>query len=142
MRSSPFAAASGVKSPTATVNMAEFIGNTQGFAESGCVYSLFWVVCATYLFHRVSSAVVQRYLPQILDASLGGNVTVQNAAVDILGFTIRQGLAHPLQVCEPSLDSRFSLTPRRVPANHHRPGNIRECTIEQSCEWTAYNPTF
>ena len=46
----------------------------------------------------MSSAVVQRYLPQILDASLGGNATVQNAAVDILGFTIRQGLAHPLQV--------------------------------------------
>lgn len=47
---------------------------------------------------RVSSAVVQRYLPQILDAALRQNIMIQNAAVDILGFTIKQGLAHPIQV--------------------------------------------
>ena len=34
---SSFSAAPGVKLPTATVNMDEFIGNAQGFAESGCV---------------------------------------------------------------------------------------------------------
>lgn len=62
----------------------------------------------------MSSAVVQRYLPQILDASLGGNATVQNAAVDILGFTIKQGLAHPLQVCEPSSPSMvFTYAPNK-----------------------------
>lgn len=68
------------KKTNKTVDMDAFVGNTQGFAESG-----------------VSSAVVQRYLPQILEAALAKNVVVQNAAVDILGFTIKQGLAHPLQ---------------------------------------------
>ncbi|KAG8814407.1 Sister chromatid cohesion protein 2 [Serendipita sp. 401] len=62
------------------VDMEAFVGNTHGFAESG-----------------VSSAIVQRYLPQILDAALVNNQQIQNSAVDILGFTIKQGLAHPLQ---------------------------------------------
>jgi cohesin loading factor subunit SCC2 len=46
----------------------------------------------------VSSAIVQRYLPEILEAALVKSPLIQNAAVDILGFTIKQGLAHPLQV--------------------------------------------
>jgi cohesin loading factor subunit SCC2 len=46
----------------------------------------------------VSSAIVQRYLPQILEAAMTRNVQMQAAAVDILGFTVKQGLAHPLQV--------------------------------------------
>ena len=121
--------------------MAEFIGNTQGFAESGCV-PFFLKVYIVYSFRRVSSAVVQRYLPQILDASLGGNAIVQNAAVDILGFTIKQGLAHPLQVRGTPLSIKVFHSRPEVPANHHRPGNIRERTIEQSCEWTTHNPTF
>ncbi|KAG8907886.1 Sister chromatid cohesion protein 2 [Tulasnella sp. 403] len=62
------------------VNMEELVGNTDGFAESG-----------------VSSAIVQRYLPQILEAALHVQLRIQAVAVDILGFTIRQGLAHPLQ---------------------------------------------
>jgi hypothetical protein len=41
---------------------------------------------------------VQRYLPQILDSALSSHLATQAAAVDIIGFTIRQGLAHPLQV--------------------------------------------
>ncbi|TFK52693.1 hypothetical protein OE88DRAFT_1628274 [Heliocybe sulcata] len=64
----------------AVVNMEELIGNTDGFADSG-----------------VSSAVVQRYLDPILQAALSQNVQVQAPAVDILSFTIKQGLAHPLQ---------------------------------------------
>lgn len=64
---------------TGEVNMEELVGNTQGFAESG-----------------VSSAVVQRYLSQILDAALAVNPQIQLSAVDILTFTIKQGLAHPL----------------------------------------------
>ena len=45
----------------------------------------------------VSSAIVQRYLDQILEAALSQTPQIQSAAVDILTFTIKQGLAHPLQ---------------------------------------------
>ncbi|CDO75304.1 hypothetical protein BN946_scf184654.g12 [Trametes cinnabarina] len=68
------------KSSSSKVNMEELIGNTDGFADSG-----------------VSSGVVQRYLDKILDAALSQNAPIQAAAVDILTFTIKQGLAHPLQ---------------------------------------------
>ncbi|KAI0292379.1 sister chromatid cohesion C-terminus-domain-containing protein [Russula brevipes] len=62
------------------VNMEELVGNTDGFADSG-----------------VSSAIVQRYMDPILDAALSQHQQTQGAAVDILSFTIKQGLAHPLQ---------------------------------------------
>ncbi|RPD54662.1 hypothetical protein L226DRAFT_613702 [Lentinus tigrinus ALCF2SS1-7] len=68
------------KNSTGKVNMEELIGNTDGFADSG-----------------VSSAIVQRYLDKILEAALSQNGQIQAAAVDILTFTIKQGLAHPLQ---------------------------------------------
>ncbi|KAH7906512.1 hypothetical protein BJ138DRAFT_1071604 [Hygrophoropsis aurantiaca] len=62
------------------VDMEELVGNTDGFADSG-----------------VSSAIVQRYITPILEAALSENLQIQAVAVDILSFTIRQGLAHPLQ---------------------------------------------
>lgn len=62
------------------VDMDELIGNTDGFADSG-----------------VSSAVVQRYLNHILESALSLQPQIQAAAIDILSFTIKQGLAHPLQ---------------------------------------------
>ncbi|KAK7469438.1 Sister chromatid cohesion protein 2 [Stygiomarasmius scandens] len=62
------------------VNMEELVGNTEGFADSG-----------------VSSAVVQRYLTHILEAALSQNPHIQASAIDIMSFTIKQGLAHPLQ---------------------------------------------
>ncbi|KAF8648994.1 hypothetical protein AX16_006108 [Volvariella volvacea WC 439] len=62
------------------VNMEELVGNTEGFADSG-----------------VSSAVVQRYINPIIAAALSQNVQIQAAAVDILTFTVKQGLTHPLQ---------------------------------------------
>ncbi|KAF8636245.1 hypothetical protein AX17_003730 [Amanita inopinata Kibby_2008] len=68
------------KSKTTEVNMDELVGNTDGFADSG-----------------VSSAVVQRYLNPILDAALAKHVQIQAVAIDVLTFTIKQGLAHPLQ---------------------------------------------
>lgn len=52
----------------------------------------------TAFLFSVSSAIVQRYLPQILEAAMTRNIQMQAAAVDILGFTVKQGLAHPLQV--------------------------------------------
>ncbi|KZW01563.1 hypothetical protein EXIGLDRAFT_738517 [Exidia glandulosa HHB12029] len=67
------------------VNMDKLVGNTHDFAESG-----------------VAAAIVQRYLPQILDAAVTKNVQVQNSAMDILTFTVKQGLAHPLQ-CLPTI---------------------------------------
>ncbi|KAF8585724.1 ARM repeat-containing protein [Ramaria rubella] len=73
-------AAHKTKAVQTKVNMEELVGNTDGFADSG-----------------VSSAIVQRYLPQILEAAMTRNVQMQAAAVDILGFTVKQGLAHPLQ---------------------------------------------
>ena len=54
--------------------------------------------CLNNTILRVSSAVVQRYLDKILDAALSQAPQIQGAAVDILTFTIKQGLAHPLQV--------------------------------------------
>ncbi len=45
----------------------------------------------------VSSAVVQRYLDHVLEAALTPDSPNQSAAVDVLSFTIKQGLAHPLQ---------------------------------------------
>ncbi|EJD50599.1 hypothetical protein AURDEDRAFT_182486 [Auricularia subglabra TFB-10046 SS5] len=73
------------KDADANVNMEKLVGNTHDFAESG-----------------VASAVVQRYLQQILDAALTKHPQIQNSAMDILQFTIRQGLAHPLQ-CLPTI---------------------------------------
>ncbi|KAJ7903762.1 hypothetical protein B0H14DRAFT_2666173 [Mycena olivaceomarginata] len=75
----PFTAFLGKVKPT-DINMDELVGNTDGFADSG-----------------VSSAVVQRYMPQILQAALSQHPQIQVAAIDILTFTIKQGLAHPLE---------------------------------------------
>ncbi|KAJ7065085.1 hypothetical protein B0H15DRAFT_872762, partial [Mycena belliarum] len=69
------------KAKPSDVNMDELVGNTDGFADSG-----------------VSSAVVQRYLNPVLDAALSQQAPIQAAAIDVLTFTIKQGLAHPLQV--------------------------------------------
>ncbi|KAJ6584574.1 hypothetical protein B0H19DRAFT_980202 [Mycena capillaripes] len=68
------------KTKPSDVNMDELVGNTDGFADSG-----------------VSSAVVQRYLNHILEAALSQHPQIQAAAIDVLTFTIKQGLAHPLQ---------------------------------------------
>ena len=50
------------------------------------------------LASSVSSAIVQRYLNHVLDAALCQNIQIQSVAIDVLSFTIKQGLAHPLQV--------------------------------------------
>ncbi|KAJ7644375.1 hypothetical protein FB45DRAFT_897682 [Roridomyces roridus] len=68
------------KPKSTDVNMDELVGNTDGFADSG-----------------VSSAIVQRYLDHILKAALSPHPLIQSTAIDILTFTIKQGLAHPLQ---------------------------------------------
>ncbi|KAF8315647.1 hypothetical protein DL93DRAFT_2078873 [Clavulina sp. PMI_390] len=67
------------------VDMGELIGNVIDFADSG-----------------VSSAVVQMYFHQIIDACVTDNAAVQSSAIDILGYIVKQGLAHPLQ-CLPAI---------------------------------------
>jgi hypothetical protein len=42
---------------------------------------------------------MQRYLNPILEATLSQNLHIQGAAFDVLNHIVRQGLAHPLQVC-------------------------------------------
>ena len=53
--------------------------------------------CPLKVRTSVSSAIVQRYMDPVLDAALSQHPQTQGAAVDILSFTIKQGLAHPLQ---------------------------------------------
>lgn len=47
---------------------------------------------------RVSSAVIQRYLHQVLDAALSSNPQIQASAEEILSYTIKQGPEHILPV--------------------------------------------
>lgn len=46
----------------------------------------------------VSLAIVQRYIKPILAAVLSQTQAIQASAMDILSFTVRQGLSHPMQV--------------------------------------------
>jgi cohesin loading factor subunit SCC2 len=46
----------------------------------------------------VSTAIVQRYLTVILETAISTTISIQKVAIDILSFTVTQGLAHPLQV--------------------------------------------
>jgi len=61
--------------------------------ESPCFTIFKWLMT----FHSVSSAIVQRYLNHVLEAALSQNVQIQSVAIDVLTFTVKQGLAHPLQ---------------------------------------------
>ncbi|KAK0533447.1 Sister chromatid cohesion protein 2 [Tilletia horrida] len=68
------------------VDMAQLVGDTAEFAESS-----------------VSSALLQRYLDRILEASLSVRMpSLQRTALEILKITVLQGLTHPLQ-CVPTL---------------------------------------
>ncbi|KZS93606.1 hypothetical protein SISNIDRAFT_485224 [Sistotremastrum niveocremeum HHB9708] len=77
--------ASGAKKKAASgeVNMGERIGSSNDFADSG-----------------VSSAIMQRYISQILESALSVHPSIQAPAFEIMGFIVKQGLAHPLQ-CMP-----------------------------------------
>jgi cohesin loading factor subunit SCC2 len=37
-------------------------------------------------------------MPQILDAALSTNVNAQRLGIDIIGYSVKQGLAHPIEV--------------------------------------------
>lgn len=78
--------------------MEELVGNTDGFADSGYALGIIVSRLLADVLYRVSSAVVQRYMSFILDSALSQHAQNQAIATDILSFTIKQGLAHPLQV--------------------------------------------
>ncbi|BGP35332.1 Sister chromatid cohesion protein 2 [Rhodotorula toruloides] len=63
------------------VKMEELVGNVEGFADSG-----------------VASAIAQRYLNRIIDASLSPNPTMQRIGVDLLSTIARSGFSHPLSL--------------------------------------------
>jgi cohesin loading factor subunit SCC2 len=48
---------------------------------------------------RVSTAVVQRNIGAILAGSKSAHPALQDSALNVLDFTVRQGLYHPLEVC-------------------------------------------
>jgi cohesin loading factor subunit SCC2 len=83
------------------VDLNELIGNTDGFADSGCV-RLRWLRRILTTFGRVSSAIVQRYLSHILVEATSTHAINRNAALEIISFTVRLGLAHPVQ-CLPTI---------------------------------------
>lgn len=80
-------ARSGVEDEPGTkeVDVNQLIGNVDGFADSG-----------------VASAIVQRYFPKITVLAQSTQPSIQRTAVDIISFTIKQGLTHPLE-CVPAL---------------------------------------
>jgi cohesin loading factor subunit SCC2 len=103
------------------VNMDELIGTSDGFADSG--YAGLEVDShLAYGATRVSLAIVQRYIEPILAAVLSQSPAIQASAMDILSFTVRQGLAHPMQVLLGSLAlSHLSLVLSSLTVlSHHR----------------------
>lgn len=78
----------------------------------------------------VSSAIVQRYLSPILEAALSQHVTIQAVAIDVLSFTIKQGLAHPLQVRSLPNEKVYLLTLFIVFPCDCGPRNKCKCTAE------------
>ncbi|KEI37889.1 uncharacterized protein L969DRAFT_554447 [Mixia osmundae IAM 14324] len=63
-----------------SVDLDKLTGAKNNFAESS-----------------IASALVQRYLPVILEACVALDVHLQAAAVDMVGYTVQQGLCHPMQ---------------------------------------------
>ncbi|KAI9611647.1 hypothetical protein H4Q26_008602 [Puccinia striiformis f. sp. tritici PST-130] len=70
---------------TKEVDVNQLIGNVDAFPDSGVI-----------------SAIVQRYLPHITTLAQSIKPHIQKTAVDIISFTIKQGLTHPLE-CVPVL---------------------------------------
>jgi cohesin loading factor subunit SCC2 len=56
----------------------------------------------SFICLSVISAIVQRYLPQITTLAQSTKPHMQKTAVEIISFTIKQGLTHPLE-CVPVL---------------------------------------
>ncbi len=80
-----------------SVDMTVLVGNTETFADTG-----------------VGSAMMQRYSEDVLKATLEvSNASLQRTAIDILRFTVLQGLSHPIQ-CVPYLVSLETLEDRKI----------------------------
>lgn len=57
-----------------------------------------------HTLRSVSSAIIQRYLPNVIDAALSSTSqsSLTGLALEAISFTVKQGLAHPMQ-CLPAL---------------------------------------
>lgn len=75
------------------------IGNNQELSESGQVYISHSQTLANA--RSVSSAVIQGNIDAILKGAASSYPPLQDAALDVLTFTVKQGLNHPLQVSLP-----------------------------------------
>ncbi|SAM85354.1 related to proline-rich protein required for meiotic chromosome condensation and synapsis [Ustilago bromivora] len=85
------------KPDAGSVDMTILVGNTETFADTG-----------------VGSAMMQRYSEDVLKATLEiSNPSLQRTAIDILRFTVLQGLSHPIQ-CVPYLVSLETLEDRKI----------------------------
>ncbi|KZT36661.1 hypothetical protein SISSUDRAFT_1063503 [Sistotremastrum suecicum HHB10207 ss-3] len=62
--------------------MEELIRSSNGFVNSG-----------------VSSEIIRHYISQTWEAALSVPPSLQTPAFEIVGFIVKQGLEHPLQVC-------------------------------------------
>lgn len=80
-----------------SVDMTILVGNTESFADTG-----------------VGSAIMQRYSKHVLKATQEvTNPSLQRTAIDILRFTVLQGLSHPIE-CVPYLVSLETLEERKI----------------------------
>ena len=100
-----------------------------------------------WLTISLSTAVVQRSIAHILSSAKSQHVATQNAALDILTFTVNQGLYHPLQVGSTGSSSlltgsacRFS-SPLRPATTHISPNGRSNC-IEHCNRNTLHWLTF
>lgn len=75
------------------------IGSSQDLTESGWVaLLLMWCLANN---ESVSTSVVQRNINAVLQGARSSHPALQDAALEVLTFTVKQGLHHPLQVCAP-----------------------------------------
>lgn len=49
--------------------------------------------------HSVGPRILQRYLKPILASALSNTANTSLPAIDVLGYVVKQGLTHPIDVC-------------------------------------------
>jgi hypothetical protein len=89
----------------------------------------------------VISAIVQRYLPQITNLAQSTQSHIQRTAVEIISFTIKQGLTHPLE-CVPVLVALESSNDMAIASQvfslhtllHVQRGNLVHCRFLETMD--------
>ncbi|PLW54207.1 hypothetical protein PCANC_04542 [Puccinia coronata f. sp. avenae] len=106
------------------VDVNQLIGNVDTFPDSGVI-----------------SAIVQRYLPQITNLAQSTQSHIQRTAVEIISFTIKQGLTHPLE-CVPVLVALESSNDMAIASQvfslhtllHVQRGNLVHCRFLETMD--------